>query len=139
MIALDTNILIRYLICDDLVQSRVAEELIGTLSTERKGYICREVLLELVWVLERTYRRSRADISTMLGVLLASKELTFEAEIELEPLINLYLEEGFGFADLMIVAASRRAGVREVVTFDRKFARLSEVKLLSDSGSYNAH
>ena len=91
MIALDTNVLVRYQICGDMVQSRVAEEFIGTLSTERKGYIRREVLLELVWVLESTYRRSRADVATMLGVLLSSKELTFEAEIELEPLINLAL------------------------------------------------
>lgn len=122
-----------------MVQSRVAEELIGTLSTERKGYICREVHLELVWVLESTYRRSRADVATMLGVLLSSKELTFEAEIELEPLINLYIEEGFGFADMMIVTASHRAGAREVVTFDRKLARHSGVRLLSDGGPFIAH
>lgn len=89
MIALDTNVLVRYLIYDDLVQSRAAEDLIGTLSTERKRYIFREILLELVWVLERSYRRSRADVAAMIRLLLSSEELMFEAEVELEPLINL--------------------------------------------------
>lgn len=75
----------------------------------------------------------------MLGILLSSKELTFEAEIELEPLINLYIEEGFGFADMMILTASSGAGAREAVTFDRKFARQSGVRLLSDGGPFIAH
>ena len=63
----------------------------------------------------------------------------FEAEVELEPLINLYIEDGFGMVDMMIVAAAHRVGIREVVTFDRKLARHSGVRLLVGAGPFNAH
>ena len=51
MIALDTNVIVRFLTLDDAEQSRQASELIKSQSEQDKGFICREVLLELVWVL----------------------------------------------------------------------------------------
>lgn len=43
MIALDTNILIRYLTCDDTKQFEVARVLLESLTTESSGYICRKL------------------------------------------------------------------------------------------------
>lgn len=135
MIALDTNVLVRYLIRNDMDQSRVARKLIGGLSNERKGYICREVLVELVWVLERGYRYNRREVAAMLAGLLSSEELALEVENELEQFIHLSMEEGYGIADLMIAAAAHRIGAKELVTFDRKLSRLVGVRKLSQKGS----
>jgi predicted nucleic-acid-binding protein len=44
--------------------------------------------------------------------------------------VDRYRNDGFGFADLMIAAAARRAEATELVTFDRKAARLPGVRLL---------
>jgi len=64
MIALDTNVLVRFLTQDDPGQGRLASTFIGSLTEANPGFVCREVLVELVWVLERSYgfgaRRSRA-------------------------------------------------------------------------------
>jgi predicted nucleic-acid-binding protein len=46
--------------------------------------------------------------------------------------LELYRNDGFGFADLMIAAAARRAGASELLTFDRKAARLPGVRLLGE-------
>ncbi len=53
MIAIDTNVLVRYLVCGDAEQAEAARVLLAELSPERPGFICREVTIEIVWVLER--------------------------------------------------------------------------------------
>lgn len=130
MIALDTNVLVRLLVQDDPDQARLAGEVIDRLTEEAPGFVGREVLVELVWVLERAYRLGRAEIAGALDRLLASTELVIEEGDQVGPALELYRNDGFGFADLMIAAAARRAGASEVVTFDRKAAGLPGVRLL---------
>ncbi len=130
MIALDTHVLVRFLVQDDSVQAKAAVEVIGQLTEANQGCICREVLVELVWVLERSYGYSRVEIGSVLDGLFSSVELVLEAADDLGSLIELYRIGGYGFADLMIVAAGRRMGATEMITFDRKAARLEHVRLL---------
>lgn len=130
MIALDTNVLVRFLVQDDPEQARLAGEVIDRLTEEAPGFVGREVLVELVWVLERAYRLGRAEIAGALDGLLASTELVIEGADQVGPALELYRTDGFGFADLMIAAAARRAGAGEMVTFDRKAAGLPGVRLL---------
>jgi predicted nucleic-acid-binding protein len=130
VIALDTNVLVRFLVQDDPDQARLAAEIFDLLTQAAPGFVSREVLVELVWVLERAYRLGRAEIAGALDGLLASTELVIEGADDVGPALELYRNEGFGFADLTIAAAARRAGARELVTFDRKAARLPGVRLI---------
>jgi predicted nucleic-acid-binding protein len=131
VIALDTNVLVRYLVQDDAPQAQIASDVIDGLSEADQGFVGREVLIELVWVLERAYGFSRMEIANALDGLLAAIELVIENADDLGLAIELYRNDGFGFADMMIAAAARRAGARELVTFDRKAARLRGVRLLT--------
>lgn len=130
MIALDTNVLVRFLVQDHPEQARLAGEIIDQLSDEAPGFISREVLIELVWVLERAYRLGRDQIAAALDGLLTSTELQIEESDDAGSAVELYRNDGFGFADLMIAAAARRVGATQLVTFDRKAARLPGVRLL---------
>lgn len=130
MIALDTNVLVRFLVQDHPEQARLAGEIIDQLSDEAPGFISREVLIELVWVLERAYRLGRDEIAAALDGLLTSTELQIEESDDAGSAVELYRNDGFGFADLMIAAAARRVGATQLVTFDRKAARLPGVRLL---------
>ena len=130
MIALDTNVLVRFLVQDDPEQARLAGEIINQLTDDAPGFVSREVLVELVWVLERAYRFGRAEIAIALDGLLAATELLIERADEVGPALELYRNDGFGFADLMIAVAARSVGASELVTFDRKAARLPGVRLL---------
>jgi predicted nucleic-acid-binding protein len=130
VIALDTNLLVRFLVQDDPEQARLATDLVEQLTDDASGFVSREVLIELVWVLERAYRLGRAEIAAALDGLLAATELQIEGVDQVGPALELYRNEGFGFADLMIAAAARRAGASELVTFDHKAARLPGLRLL---------
>ena len=60
MIAIDTNVLVRFLTQDDPDQARAATEFMNGLRESDPGFIGREVMVELVWVLERAYGFGRA-------------------------------------------------------------------------------
>ena len=132
MIALDTNVLVRYLVRDDVEQAEAARSLLESLTLDRPGYICREVTVEIVWVLERAYSYSRAQIATILEELVATEELIIEAADDVGRAASSYRTGGAGFSDLMILAAAERVGARPVYTFDQKAARLEGATLLID-------
>jgi predicted nucleic-acid-binding protein len=66
MIAIDTNVLVRFLTQDDPEQAAAASAFMRGLTPAAPGFISREVMVELVWVLERAYRFSRAEVSAAL-------------------------------------------------------------------------
>jgi predicted nucleic-acid-binding protein len=125
MIALDTNVLVRFLTQDDPDQGRMASDLIGGLTEQNPGFVVREVLVELVWVLERSYRYERSEIARVLEGFLLASELEIEEGDSVGAVLQLYETKGFGFSDLMIRQAARRSGAATLKTFDRKAARLA--------------
>ncbi|MFO1210475.1 MAG: type II toxin-antitoxin system VapC family toxin [Amaricoccus sp.] len=130
MIALDTNVLLRFLVEDDPHQPEVAADLMSRLTEDEPGFVCREVVLELAWVLERTYRVSRSRIARVLGSLAATNTIVIETADDVAAAVAAWREGGAGLGDLMVAAAARRAGARTLVTFDRKAARIPGVSLL---------
>lgn len=133
MIALDTNILLRFLVNDDREQAEAARALLGQLTPERPGFVCREVAVEVVWVLERTYGFSRDRIATALEELVSADALLFEAGDDIIRAAYGYRRGGAGFADRMIAAAARRSGADALYTFDRRLAALQDVVALEQA------
>lgn len=130
MISLDTNILVRYLVDDDIDQSAAARALANALTAEEPAFVCREVLVELVWVLERSYGFSRDAISTALLDMLSREGIVLETSDDVARAVLGYRRSNADFSDLMIAAASRRAGAVPLYTFDQRASRLDGVRLL---------
>ena len=130
MIGLDTNVLVRFLVQDDLDQAAAATALMAGLTEAASGFVSREVLVELVWVLERGYALPRGDIALALDGLLEARELVIEAADRAAIAVDRYRKGGAGFADQMIALAGQGAGCAETVTFDRKAASLPGMRLL---------
>ena len=130
MIGLDTNILVRFLVQDDPAQSAAARSLLTRCSTKEPGFIGREVLVELVWVLERAYGQSAAKISSTLMGLLEAEELVLEDSEDVATAAMAYGSGIADFADHMIAEAAIREGCDTLYTFDRKAARHNAVTLL---------
>ena len=120
MIALDTNVVVRFLTQDDPAQSAWATALFARLSEAEPGFLCREVVVELVWVLERAYGLPRHDIAAALDGLLAARELVIEAPDRTGLAVECYRQGGAGFSDHMIALAGRDAGCSATLSFDRK-------------------
>ena len=130
MIALDTNVLVRFLTQDDDAQFQVAAGLIEGCTRDVPGYVCREVMIELVWVLERAYKYSREEIAEVLLSIVTASQLAVENAQDIASVVNLYRKEGYDFADLMIRQAAQRTEKRVLKTFDQKLTRLDGLELL---------
>jgi predicted nucleic-acid-binding protein len=130
MIALDTSKLVHYLARDDEAQFEIAAALIENCTSDEPAHVCREVMIELVWVLERSYKYSREEIGEVLLSLVTASQLSVESAQDIASVVNLYQKEGFDFADLMIRQAANRSRASVLKTFDLKLAKLSGVELL---------
>ena len=130
MTAVDTNVIVRYLVADDPGQSEAARLLLERLTPDTPGFICREVVIEAAWVLERSYRFPRARIAEALMDLTASDSLVVENADDVVAAAHRYRQGGVGFSDLMILAAAERVGAAPLYTFDRRLARMQGVVLV---------
>jgi len=131
MIAIDTNVLVRYLVQDMASQAEIAGRLIDSLTFDNPGFVSREVVVELVRVLERAYGFDRNDIADVLEGLLASAEIRLESALDIASAVERMRVRGDDLADVMIWSASRNAGCRSLATFDRGMASLPGVDVLA--------
>ena len=92
-------------------------------------------MVELVWVLRRTYGHSPERIAAVLEDLVATDGLVVEAAADVARSAMRYRRGVADFSDLMIAAAAERAGAHRLYTFDRKAARLPDAALLGASAS----
>ncbi len=120
MIALDTNVLVRYLVEDDAKQAALAAALIDrAIADDESLYVSDVVVCELVWVLSVAYHVGRKEIAALLRNLLRARHLAFSAVEQLIRALDAY-EAGKGdFADYLIREHARAADCDGVVTFDR--------------------
>ncbi len=127
-IAVDTNVLVRYLTLDDAEQTKAATEV---LEGDSELLISTPVLCELVWVLKRSFDYSTAEIGQALRAITAPNRINVD-RIALRAGLDM-LEQGGDFADGCILADARRSGCEALVTFDRSLAKLggAAVRLLS--------
>ena len=130
MSALDTNALIRYLVGDVPEQTEAARDLIDGLTPDKPGFICREVVLEVAWVLERSYRFTRNQVAEALMDLTASDSLIVENSDDVAAAAYRYRQGGVGFSDLMILKAVERANAAPLHTFDQRLARMRGATLV---------
>ena len=130
MTALDANVIVRYLVGDDAEQAEAARALLDRLTPGNPGFICREVVLEVAWVLERSYRFPRSLIAETLMDLTASDGLVVEDSDDVAAAAHRYRQGGAGFSDLMILAAAEREGATPLHTFDRRLARMEGATLV---------
>jgi predicted nucleic-acid-binding protein len=124
VIALDTNVLVRFLVEDDPVQGRRAKAMIRkAIDSGDPCFVSEVVVCELVWVLETSYKVDRGEIGRILGQLLRAQHLTFPAAERLTRALGAY-ESGRGdFAGYLIRESATEAGCDSVATFDRALLR----------------
>lgn len=131
MTALDTNVLVRFLVRDDERQAAVVYRYLKR--AEKSGevlYISLLVVLEIVWVLESAYRKSRQEILTALESLLHSQLFRFDRGDVVAQVISDARRGNTDIADLMVACAAKNAGCKSGITFDKKASKHSFFTLL---------
>jgi predicted nucleic-acid-binding protein len=121
MKALDTNILIRFLVRDDEKQARAVYESFKNAEAEKDVFfVPLLVVLEAVWVLEAVYEIKRSDILAAVNELLLMPILQFEAQTAIRKFLSSAYESHIDLSDLLIAHSAEAAGCDSVLTFDRK-------------------
>lgn len=120
MIALDTNVLVRFLVEDDAAQHRRATQLIERASREEIPLLVTDVVLcELVWVLDYSYRVDRPELIAVLRELLSARQLLIVSRDSIARAVDAFAAGRGDFADYVIREQARAMGSDSVATFDR--------------------
>jgi predicted nucleic-acid-binding protein len=123
-IAADTNVLLRDALQDDPLQSPIASK---TLQKAEVVIVPTPVLCEFVWVLQRLYKRSAAEIALSIRLLMSGDNVEMDRSA-VEAGLGV-LDIGGDFADGAIAYEGARRGADEFVSFDKQ-----AVKLLKSQG-----
>lgn len=119
MIALDTNVLVRYIAQDDPVQSPQAAQIIeDALAREEGVFIPLVVLCETVWVLRGYYKLVKQRILHVLDAILTEKGFELEARGEITRALADYRCHPGDFTDYVIGHIARHYRCSTVFTFD---------------------
>lgn len=134
MIALDTNVWIRYIVQDDEQQALLATYLIETQCTiENPAFINEITLCEIIWVLKRAYRYEKSVISTILQQLLNTDEIYISSYNEAQKAYHDYVIGNADFSDYFIARLNEKIGCSYTFSFDKKACQHESFKLLSSS------
>jgi predicted nucleic-acid-binding protein len=132
MAALDTNVLVRYIVQDDVTQLAAARRLIRTaVQANVVLFVPVTVALELEWVLRANFGFPKSQVVLALSRLLSSVELTFESESAVEVALTLYQRDGADFSDCIHVALAHAAGESPLWTFDKLASKVDGARLLT--------
>ena len=116
MVAVDTNVLVRFLVGDDAKQAARAASLIRA----DEIWISKTVLLETEWVLRSLYGFSPDSRAGALRALAGLRTVFLEDELAAAKALD-WFKEGLDFADALHLASTGKA--KQFATFDRKLAK----------------
>ncbi|QIK63484.1 type II toxin-antitoxin system VapC family toxin [Leucobacter viscericola] len=126
---IDTNVLLRALLQDDPVQSPVATKLLSSLTPSAPGFIAHATLIEMHWVMTRTFNTPKNQCLAVLRKLTELAMIEFE---DAEGIIRAVAlaEEGADFPDALIHTTMEQFMIERVVTFDKNAAKRLEWEVL---------
>lgn len=115
MRAVDTNVVVRLLVADDLAQAACARAVVA----EGPVFLGTTVALEVAWVLGAAYRLPRARVAEALRAFCGLPTVTVETPAVLAQALD-WFDQGMDFADALHLARSGHCD--SLLTFDRRFA-----------------
>ena len=131
MKALDTNVLVRYLVQDDPIQGRKAAAYIESAAAASEQILVGNIVLcETVWVLDSAYGYDKAEICTVLEKLLQSSTFQFESKDAAWRALEEYRAVKADFADCLMGQLHRAFGCEPTATFDIALRKLPTFQVL---------
>jgi predicted nucleic-acid-binding protein len=119
MLAIDTNVIVRYLTNDHALQSAKAKALIDA----ERVFVCTTVLLETEWVLRSVYDFTPVQVANALGAFAGLPSVTLEDAALIRTALD-WTARGMDFTDALHLAKAQ--GCDAFATFDRRFGKIAK-------------
>jgi predicted nucleic-acid-binding protein len=116
MLAIDTNLIVRYLVADDPGQAGRARKLID----DHDAFVCTTVLLETEWVLRSVYGFSAAQCAKALTDFAGLPRVSLEDPAAVARALS-WVRQGVDFADGLHLA--KAGGCEAFISFDQDFVK----------------
>ena len=131
MKAVDTNVLVRYLVQDDPAQGRKAAAYIEDAAAAGEQILIGNIVLcETVWVLDSAYGYPKDEIAAAIEKVLQSGTFQFETKDIVWTALEEYRALRADFADCVIGRVHRSLGCEPTATFDASLRKLPTFQLL---------
>jgi predicted nucleic-acid-binding protein len=131
MKALDTNVLVRFLVRDDKQQAKAVYRKLKQTETDREVlFIPLLVVPETILVLESVYGVARQEILDSLDQLLLMPILEFEGQSAFRSFVFSAQQSKTDLSGLLIAHSAKFAGCMCVITCDRKASNPGLFELL---------
>lgn len=125
MIAVDTNVIVRFLVRDDESQAELVRNRLKQAESRRERLkIPLLVLLETIWVLESAYNKTRHEILDAIRAMRQMPIFDFEKDGVVEGLLNDGPAYKADLADIIIAHSAAATGCTAGITFDKGAAKL---------------
>lgn len=123
MIIVDTNIILRYLLNDNVELNTKATEIIDN----NDVYIPTEVIIEASYVLKKVYNVEKEKIYEAIEELLKLDNIHFQNDDTIKLAFKTYSEENFDIVDCMLFAYNKNENY-DIKTLDKKLEKLIKNK-----------
>jgi len=131
MKAVDTNVIVRFLVRDDERQAQIVYRAFKQVEINKEAlFVPLLVVIETIWVLESVYEISRREILESINDLLLMPILEFEAQSAIQSFISSAQETKIELSDLLIAHSSKLSGCNCVLTFDKRASKFGFFELL---------
>lgn len=131
MKAIDTNILIRFLVGDDELQAKKVYSIFKKAESEKKElFVPLLVVLEMIWVLESVYDISRTELLDSISDLLLMPIFKFDQQSALQQLVHSAQGNKYDLSDLLISHSAKVNGCEVVITFDKEASKFKLFELV---------
>jgi predicted nucleic-acid-binding protein len=131
MIGLDTNVLLRFFAQDDERQSKLADEMMASLTRDNPGWIGLATVLEFMWAMSKPMRLPKPVVCNALDQLLSINSIVVDQSNVVALALRQFRATHADFADCLISLSARAAGCSKTVTFDKIAARDAGMELLA--------
>jgi predicted nucleic-acid-binding protein len=124
MKALDTNVLVRFLVKDDPAQAEIIYRRLKQAEIDGEVFfVPLLVVQELIWVLDSVYKVPRQEMVDSLEALLRMPVLRWESQVVIQSLISSARDTRLDLPDLLIAQSAKHSGCERVLTFDQRACR----------------
>jgi len=130
--SLDTNVLLRWIIGDDVKHLKLVQDLIEKPSI-KKIHLADVVIAEMVWVMQSLYKLDRTEIVEAIEILLNSPKFVLNKSL-FAKVVEIYPnKKSLSFVNLMLVFYTQLNQSAPLVTFDTKLSKnFSSILLLKN-------